>query len=127
MGGRSSTYTQAKLKGRSKFKNVRTTTPDGPTHASKKEAARWLFLKELEAAGVIRNLRRQVRHTLTVNGVKVGTYISDHEFNRVDTGVFVCEDVKSPRTAKLPLYRRNKRHMMAEHGIDVVEVFKHDA
>ena len=112
---------------RSKYNNIRTETPDGVKHASKAEAARWVYLKGLEAKGEIRDLRRQVRHPLTVNGVKVGTYISDHEFTWTETGLPQIEDVKSIRTAKLPLFRRNKKHMAAEHGIDVIEIFKPDA
>ena len=109
---------------KSKFHNIRTTTPDGLTHASKKEAARWVFLLELQAKGVICDLRRQIRYPLHVNGVKIGTYIADHQFVWEATGIPQVEDVKSVRTAKLPLFRRNKKHMWAEYGIDVIEVFE---
>jgi len=44
----------------SKYKAKRTTTPDGITHDSKKEAARWGELLLLEHAGEIRDLKRQV-------------------------------------------------------------------
>ena len=101
---------------------MRCETLDGVKHASKKEAARWLFLKELEAAGVITNLRRQVRYDLCVEGIKIGGYIADFVYTHPSKGV-VVSDVKSIRTAKLPLFRRNKRHMAAQFGIDVVEVF----
>jgi hypothetical protein len=105
---------------------VRCETPDGVKHASKKEAARWLFLKELEAAGVIRNLRRQTRWPLLVNGVKIGTYIDDFDFVVSATGQFVIQDTKSPWTARLPLYRRSKAHVKAQYGYDIAEVFKPD-
>ena len=43
-----------------KYSAKRTTTPDGITHASGKEARRWGELLLLERAGEIRKLRRQV-------------------------------------------------------------------
>ena len=100
---------------------MRTTTPDGLTHASKKEAARWLFLKDLEANGVIRDLRRQVKYELHVQGIKVGSYIADFVYIHPQKGLVVT-DVKSKATITA-LYRRNKKHMWIEHGIDVIEVF----
>ena len=82
-----------------------------------------MYLLDLQAGGVIRNLEREIRYPLHVSGIKVGTYIADHQFYWVATGVFQCEDVKS-RATITPLYRRNKKHMMIEHGITVIEVFK---
>ena len=110
---------------RSKFKNIRTTV-GGITFASKKEATRWLFLKELEAVGVIRDLRRQTRWPLLVNGIKIGTYIDDFDFVVSATGQFVIQDTKSPWTARLPLYRRSKAHVKAQYGYDIVEVYRPD-
>jgi len=114
--------THAQPKRKSKFKNIRTTI-DGVTFASKKEAARWIFLRDLEDNGVIVNLKRQVRYALHVQGVKIGTCIPDFEYTVSKTGKQITEDVKSVRTAKLPLFRRNKRHMAAQYCIDILEVF----
>lgn len=122
MAGCVSGHTHPKRKRRSKFNNIRTETPDGIKHASKKEAARWVFLLDQQAMGVISKLRRQTRWPLLVNNVKVGTYISDHDY-WTQANQFIVEDSKSVRTAKLPLFRRNKRHMMAQYSIDVREVF----
>ena len=116
MGGRSSTYT------RSKFKNIRTTV-DGITFASKKEAARWLFLKELEAAGMIRDLVRQIRYPLMVNDIRIGTYIPDFEYIVVRTEKKITGDVKGKLTA---LYRRSAKHLAAQYGITVIEVYRPD-
>jgi hypothetical protein len=91
-------------------------------HASKKEAARWLFLCEQQALGIIKDLRRQTRWPLIVNGVKIGAYVDDFNYVIVETGAFVVEDVKSERTAKLPLYRRSKKHLLAQYNINIVEV-----
>lgn len=49
---------------RSKYGNVKTTTSDGITHDSIKEANRWCELKLLERAGKISNLQRQVEYEL---------------------------------------------------------------
>ena len=81
-----------------------------------------MYLKELEAKGLVRDLRREVRYTLHVNGVKVGSYILDHQFIWVKTAEPIYEDVKSKATVTA-LYRRNKKHMAAEYGIKVVEVY----
>jgi len=119
VGGRSSAPTQPK---RSKFRNVRTTTPDGITHDSKKEAAYWLHLKNLETQGAIRDLTRQIRFPLLVNGIKIGTYIADFRYIVSKTGEVIVGDVKSARTIKLPMYRRNKKHLFAQYGINITEV-----
>ena len=83
----------------------------------------WLHLKELEAIGAILNLERQIRYPLLVNGIKIGTYIADFRYTVPETGEVAVIDVKSPRTAKLPLYRRSKKHMLAQFGIDIQEVY----
>ena len=85
-----------------------------------------MFLRDLEAKGVIRDLRRQVRYGLHVEGIKIGTCIPDFEYIVAKTGKQITEDVKSFRTAKLPLFRRNKKHMAAQYSIDVIEVFNPD-
>jgi len=115
-----SDLTHPKRKRRPKFNNIRTTI-DGVTFASKKEAARWVFLKGLEANGVICDLQRQVRYPLHVNGKRIGTYIPDFEYTIVATKQPITEDVKGKLT---PLYRRSAKHLLAEYNIAVVEVFK---
>lgn len=103
---------------RSKFGAVRTEV-DGIKFASKAEAARWIELKRLEAAGEIRRLRRQVRYDLHArNGGKVGAYVADYVYERKvgsDWGE-VVEDVKGVET---PMFRRNAKHMAQEHGISI--------
>lgn len=93
---------------------------DGVHFDSKKEAARWAELKAMEAAGEISGLRRQVRIPLVVNGVRVATYVADAVYVR--TGKRVVEDVKSPVTRRLPVYRLKKRLLSAIYGIDINEV-----
>ena len=106
---------------RGKYNAIRTQTADGITHASKKEAARWLFLLEQQAKGVIRDLRRQVKYELHVQDIKVGSYIADFVYLHPEKGLVVT-DVKSKATITA-LYRRNKKHLWIEFGINVIEVF----
>lgn len=77
-------------------------------------------MKAMEAAGEISGLRRQVRIPLVVNGVRVATYVADAVYVR--TGKRVVEDVKSPVTRRLPVYRLKKRLLSAIYGIDINEV-----
>lgn len=87
---------------------------------SKKEAARAQELTLMVRAGVISELECQVKYPLEVNGLKIGDYVCDFQYT--EKGETVVEDVKSPMTAKLPLYRWKKKHMKAQYGIDIIEV-----
>lgn len=104
----------------SKYGN-RKVTVDGVTFDSAKEAARWQNLRLLERAGQIRNLRRQVRYDFTINGVKVGSYIADHEYDELNNGVWepVTEDVKGFKTQ---VYALKRRMMLGFHNIKIREV-----
>jgi hypothetical protein len=75
----------------------------------------------LEKEGGIRDLKRQVRHKLVVNGVLIATYVSDAEYVVTDTNKKVIEDTKSPMTKKLPPYRMKKALMKALFSIDIFE------
>jgi hypothetical protein len=89
---------------------------------SRKEYRHWLVLRAAEAAGLVRNLRRQVRYRLTVNGVEVGSYVADFVFFDPETDRVVVQDTKSPATRKLPLYRLKRNLMRAVWGLGVEEV-----
>ena len=104
----------------SKYRNVRTTTSDGITHDSRKEARRWSLLQLAEHAGTITDLRRQVRYDLHVGGVKLWAYVAD--FVYVQDGETVVEDVKSPPTRANAVYRAKRKHMQLEYGITIREV-----
>lgn len=89
---------------------------------SKAELARWNELKLLERAGEIKNLRRQVRYKMVINGVHVCDYIADADYwGRVKGDKFglVVEDTKGVRT---PLYRLKAKLMKAVHGVTITEV-----
>ena len=90
------------------------------TFDSAKEAKRWGELQFMVKAGEIRNLERQVRFPIIVNGVKVCTYVADYVYDEMAGRV--VEDVKSAFTRKDPVYRLKNKLMKACHGIDIREV-----
>ena len=102
-----------------KYKNKKTVV-HGFTFDSKKEAMRYLELSQLANNGTITNLQLQPKLDLVVNGQKIGFYRGD--FGYIENGVRKIEDVKSPYTAKLPVYRLKKKLIKAIHGIDIIEV-----
>lgn len=104
---------------------------------SKAEAKRWQELQLLEKAGTIRNLARQPVFPLhaapvqrtdlpaklsasDLSPVLVGEYRGD--FIYLQGGAMVVEDVKSTATMT-PMYRWKKRHLLAQYGIRIVEVY----
>lgn len=103
---------------RPKYGN-RKTEIDGFVFDSKKEALRYLDLREEQRAGVISELRRQVAFPLVVNGDVIGEYVAD--FTYWLHGKLRVEDVKSKATRKLPLYRLKVKLMKACLGIEVLE------
>lgn len=97
----------------------------GITFDSKREAERWSHLCLLQRAGHISDLRRQVSFVLAPSVKFAGAraakpairFIADFEY--IENGARVVEDVKSAPTAKLPAFQL-KRHLMKHlHGIDV--------
>lgn len=99
-------------------------TIDGITFDSMKEGRRYQELKMLQRAGVISNMRMQVKHQLIPsqkdeNGkyVRPVYYISDFEYE--ENGRTVVEDVKGFRTRE---YKIKKKLMLFREGITVREV-----
>ena len=96
---------------RNKF-NAKKTTVDGIVFDSKREAARYVELRDLERAGKIRGLRRQVRFELlpafNVDGkhYRPTTYIADFTYIDAKTGKEIVEDVKGVKT---PIYRMKSK------------------
>lgn len=101
-----------------KYRNVPTRI-DGIRFPSKREARRYQALKLMEKAGAIRDLKLQVRYPLTVNGIKVGTYVAD--FDYIEGEKRVTEDVKAKPTMT-PAYKLKRRLMYAIHGVVIKEV-----
>ena len=104
-----------------KYKAVRTEL-DGHVFDSEKEMRRWQDLRLLERAGAILNLQRQVSFDLYgANGERVARYVADFTYRDLRIGKYIVEDVKSPMTRKLPIYRLKAKLMIAVHGLRVLE------
>lgn len=112
----------AKPQKRSKYRAVRCEV-DGETFDSKREMREWLKLKALERRSAIRNLKRQVRYPLEVNGVIVATYVSDFEWDQGFTSLMnvahIVADSKGVRTRD---YILKRKLMKAIHGIEIREL-----
>ena len=95
---------------------------------SKKEAERYLVLKDLEKQGEIKNLRLQVPFVLIPsqkdeNGKTIERpckYIADFVYTDKD-GREVVEDVKS-RATRTPEYRIKRKLMLEKYKIRIREV-----
>ena len=98
-------------------------TVGGIVFDSMAEAKRYVLLQDMEKAGQISHLTLQPKYQLLVEGSLIGHYIADFEYLN-KTGQLIVEDVKSTFTRKDPLYRRNRKHMLAQYGIEVMEVVR---
>ncbi len=103
------------MRRRNKYGAVRTEV-DGIKFHSKKEAARYLELKELQVSSAISDLRLQVPYKIIVNGALICRYIAD--FVYLQEGKEVVEDVKGRLT---DVYKLKKKLMKACLGIDIYE------
>jgi len=103
---------------KSKYKNQRTLI-DGVWWDSKKEYQRWRTLWRLQSAGLIRNLKRQTRFPIKINGVLVCTYVADFTYVTKSPSRFVVEDVKGFAT---PVYKLKRLLMRAVWNITIREV-----
>lgn len=104
----------------SKF-HAKKTIVDGITFDSAREANRWTELKILERAGVIEQLKRQVRFELIpkLPGERAAYYYAD--FTYLANGRLVVEDVKSPAT-RTPVYLLKRKLMLWRYQIRIKEV-----
>lgn len=101
---------------RNKF-GAKRTTIDGETFDSKREAMLYREFQILERAGKIKDLRRQPKYVLTVNGIEIATYRPDWDY--IEDGALHVIDVKSAPTAKKRDFVLVRKLMKACHGIDV--------
>ena len=86
---------------------------------SKWEAERWGQLKSMERAGIVTQLERQIRYDLTINDVKICSYIVDFRYLlEEENGLFnlVVEDAKGILT---PEFKLKKKLMKAIHNIEL--------
>jgi hypothetical protein len=83
---------------------------------SKKEAARYVVLREMERTKEIEGLKLQPTFKLAVGDFPICKYRADFEY--ILNGQRVVEDVKGMKTA---IYRIKKKLVKAIHGIDIHE------
>jgi hypothetical protein len=89
---------------------------DGQRFDSKREASRWLVLRDLEKAGGISGLERQKRYLCWINGLLVCEYRADFQY--LVQGRLTVEDCKGYRTRE---YLLKRRLMKALYGITILE------
>lgn len=131
-------------KKRSKYGNQKVTY-ENEKFDSKKELARWLFLREAEERGEISNLTRQVKFELlspvreeyvvhlktkdvTRTRVVQQAVFYRCDFTYIKNGELIVEDVKAaPKSTALDKsYTLKKKMMRSLKGINIKEVFKSD-
>lgn len=101
------------------------TVVDGIRFDSKKEAARWVELKQLEQAGQIQALQRQPEFPLCMwrpdhSDIRpVAVYRADFAYTDLRTNTQVIEDVKGMKT---PVYRLKKKMVESQYDVRIVEV-----
>lgn len=95
---------------------------DGKNFQSTKERDRYITLRMMLTAGLIRDLQCQVEFILEVEGRKVCSYVADFVYTVRIGGSRVVEDVKSKATRRIRIYRLKKKLMHACYGITIKEV-----
>jgi hypothetical protein len=95
------------------------TTVDGITFDSKWEAQRWGELQAMERGGLVRDLERQVKYEIVVNGEKICRYIADFRYKVVDDDGVTTEVVEDAKGVETPDFKLKKKLMKAVHQIDV--------
>lgn len=110
-----------------KYKNRKIENEDGKFDSAK-EYRRFKELQILQRAGVISGLTCQAAYVLA-EPVKFSgesrakpalRYVADFQY--VENGKLVVEDVKSKITKENPVFRIKKHLMMSVHGIEIKEV-----
>lgn len=97
----------------SKFRNV-ITEVEGIKFASKREAKRWVDLQLMERAGLITELKRQVRFELNEGGTFKYAYFAD--FTYLVNGKYIVEDSKGTLTRE---FKKKQKLMLKIHGITI--------
>lgn len=98
--------------------HAKKTTVEGIVFDSKKEADRYLQLKQLEEHYQIQDLQRQVKFPL-IKKSKYGKeikYVAD--FTYLENGKLIVEDVKGVKT---PVYKLKKRLLAEKYDILIRE------
>lgn len=93
------------------------TVVDNVTFASQREAHRYLNLKSMFRAGLIRNLELQPEFPFKIDGVLMFKYVAD--FAYFEGQARIVEDAKGFKTA---VYKLKKKLIEATYGIKIREV-----
>jgi hypothetical protein len=107
-----------------KYSNTKCKCASGHIHDSKKEAKRCNELTILENAGIIQDLRQQVKFVL-IPAQKIGGKVVEREcsyyadFVYIEDGKKVVEDTKGMRT---DCYVLKRKLMLYVHGIRIKEI-----
>lgn len=104
-----------------KYRNVKTKVGD-KVFDSKKEAARYILLRDREKQGEIRRLVNQLKFPVIIKGKGICTYIADFVYFDNVIKKEIIEDVKSVITRKNPVYRIKKKLVEALYNITITEV-----
>lgn len=107
---------KGEVKKPSKYRSQKTYI-DGEKFDSKLEAERWAQLKQLESAGEIHGLLRQVKFPIVINDKRICTYIADYVYVDADN-ILVIEDAKGIKT---PAYNLKKKMLEAVEGFEIKE------
>jgi len=124
-----------------KYKNRKIKTTDGLVFASRKEYRRWCELLAMQNAGIIKDLKRQVKYVLiptqrepdTIGkrgGIHQGkviekecAYYADYSYQLADTGETVVEDVKGYKGGgAYSVFKIKKKLMLYVHHIKIKEI-----
>jgi Protein of unknown function (DUF1064) len=92
---------------------------DGIRFASKAEGRRYVELKRLQAAGLIRGLALQTSFPFMIGDDLMFTYVSDFFYEDVQTGKRIIEDVKGVLT---PVYKLKKKIIEKYYGMKITEI-----
>lgn len=84
---------------------------------SKGEAMHYLYLKSLLDKGTIKNLKLQTKMEFKIDGKKIFTYYADFSYED-EKGIHYI-DVKSPITAKNPVFRLKKKIIEAVYNVTI--------
>lgn len=97
--------------------NNKITTIDNIKFRSKKEAKRYIELKQLEKTKQIKDLKLQVKYEFKIERVKICSYVADFTYFTNDN-IFIVEDTKGFKTY---IYKIKKKLMLALYGIEIKE------
>lgn len=98
---------------------------DGVWFGSQAELRRFKDLKLMQDGGAISGLGIHPRYDLYACGVKLGYVELDFEYLDHATGKMIYEDVKDPKknsSTRTAIFKWKRRHLRAEHGIEITEV-----